>query len=114
MAIEWKVEQIDTTDSNALVVHWRVYDGPASLYGTVTVEGLTIGPKTTEADVIAKTKEALNAYVPTIDADGNAVPPAPGAQTAKTDAIEAALVKQAEEIANPKPKTVQLPWKQVA
>ena len=114
MTTQWLIEQVEATDTGSHVVYWRANNGPATAYGTVTVEGLTIGPKTTEADVIAKTKEALNAYVPTLDEHGNPVPPAPGAQTARTDAIEAALVKQAAELANPKPKTVTLPWKQVA
>lgn len=112
MTTQWLIENIEQTEgSNISNVAWRANgDAGATAYGLVSIEGLTITPDTTEAEVVGRVKQALNAYVPAVDAQGHAIPPKPGEQTAKTDAIEASLAKQAEELAHPKTKSVKLPW----
>jgi hypothetical protein len=110
MTAIWTIEQIDATEGNPPTVHWRVSDGEATAYGTVSIEGLTITPSTTEAAVVEKVKKALNAVAEQRDEKGNIIPPMPGKETEKTDAIEASLAAQAAEIAHPKVKSIKLPW----
>lgn len=126
MTAVWKIENIETTEgSNAATVAWRVNGDTVvrglsqelstpTVYGTVSIEGLTITPQTTEADVVEKVKKALNAVAEQRDERGNVIPPMPGKETEKTDAIEASLATQAAELAHPKTKSVDLPWKQTA
>ena len=121
MSVQWLIENIEQTEgSNSSVVNWRVNGAtvgtgmeartPTS-YGQISVEGLTITPSTTEQEVIEKVKAALNATEQKRDERGALIPPMPGEATARTDAIEASLAAQAQELAHPKTKSVKLPWK---
>lgn len=117
----WLIDNIETTEgSNSATVAWRCNGDTVgagmdartpNVYGTVSIEGLTLTPQTTEADVVEKVKRALNAVGEQRDAAGNLIPPKPGEETAKTDAIERSLADQAHELANPKTHSVALPWK---
>ena len=112
MTTQWLIENIEQTEgSNIVNVSWRANNGLATSYGQISVEGLTITPSTTEQEVIEKVKAALNATEQKRDERGALIPPMPGEATARTDAIEASLAAQAQELAHPKTKTVKLPWK---
>lgn len=112
MPIEWRVENIEQTEgSNISNVAWRATgDAGATAYGVVGIEDLTLNASTTEEHVIQLVKASLNAFGHKLDENGNPIPPKPGEETARTDAIEAGLRQRAQEAQNPGQRDVPLPW----